>query len=503
MSELGIRSLTLENFKSFRERTVLDLGNLTVLSGLNSSGKSSIYQAFLLLIQTLKRSSNNLRGARVPSLNLNGEWVELGEFSDILSCKDEESIKCGIGLENGTEVELDFSNSTQFDDINRLISFVPLSYLYFKLAVSNTHSVLMEAKLSGNNWNVKSYRNLVFEDPRIPYLVMDYLQSKIDKKFRVADEILLDLVEFDKITKIDMRDGFVNALTIPMKQLPKCFKPEYRPFLDLEDLMALLADNGISTDELQITNGYGSDEKEILDSVVYRTHYIGPFRGFPKKYYYKGNNVNYDLLLSSLILESSKIPCRFDFKNDVVIFESASDALEYWLVEHLGLAKSIEIRPLLNGDILQAILKNENIEVPINHMGFGTGQIVPVIYQVLMSPQGFFIVDEPEIHLHPSMQSKLADFFLNMAMIGKQVILETHSEHLINRLIYLTLKYPAIREKIRMYWVAHNGTESHVERIETDSLGFIVNAPAGFMDETPKLISELNAMRFERIDGNE
>jgi predicted ATPase len=53
----------------------------------------------------------------------------------------------------------------------------------------------------------------------------------------------------------------------------------------------------------------------------------------------------------------------------------------------------------------------------------------------LLAPEGSsLLLEQPEWHLHPSVQTKLADFFLSLTMMGKQCIIETHSEHIVNRL---------------------------------------------------------------------
>jgi len=88
------------------------------------------------------------------------------------------------------------------------------------------------------------------------------------------------------------------------------------------------------------------------------------------------------------------------------------------------------------GDSYVIILKNTNgNETTIKHVGFGISQILPIIVEGLrMSNTGTLILEQPEIHLHPKLQSLLFDFLYSLTLSGKTIIIETHSDHLITRM---------------------------------------------------------------------
>ena len=73
--------------------------------------------------------------------------------------------------------------------------------------------------------------------------------------------------------------------------------------------------------------------------------------------------------------------------------------------------------------------------VNLADVGFGVSQVVPIVIASLLDHSETLILEQPEIHLHPKMQMKLADFILSMAISGKTFIIETHSEHIINRFV--------------------------------------------------------------------
>ncbi|WP_180828388.1 AAA family ATPase, partial [Vibrio parahaemolyticus] len=63
--------------------------------------------------------------------------------------------------------------------------------------------------------------------------------------------------------------------------------------------------------------------------------------------------------------------------------------------------------------------------------------VIPIVMQCLLSNKNdILIFEQPELHLHPKIQAKLCDLFIAMSLNGRQIIIETHSEYIINRLRY-------------------------------------------------------------------
>ena len=72
--------------------------------------------------------------------------------------------------------------------------------------------------------------------------------------------------------------------------------------------------------------------------------------------------------------------------------------------------------------------------VDLTSVGVGVSQILPVIVLCLLAQPGdLVILEQPELHLHPALQQQLGDFLLDCAKSGRQLLVETHSEHLVNR----------------------------------------------------------------------
>jgi len=84
-------------------------------------------------------------------------------------------------------------------------------------------------------------------------------------------------------------------------------------------------------------------------------------------------------------------------------------------------------------------------------VGFGIGQALPVLVEGLRTPPaGVFIVQEPEIHLHPDAQLAMADYLVELARSGRNVIVETHSEAVLLRIRGAAIKSGSSRTALRL-----------------------------------------------------
>jgi predicted ATPase len=104
------------------------------------------------------------------------------------------------------------------------------------------------------------------------------------------------------------------------------------------------------------------------------------------------------------------------------------------------------------------------------------------------------MIEEPESHLHPKLQSLLADFFADAyKTFGIHFIIETHSEYLIRKLQYLIAKKEIKKEDVAIYYFDQDPTkEDYIRKMEIDDNGFMKgDFGEGFFDEASRLISDL------------
>lgn len=125
-------------------------------------------------------------------------------------------------------------------------------------------------------------------------------------------------------------------------------------------------------------------------------------------------------------------------------------------------------------------------------VGFGIGQAFPVLVEGLRTPgEGLFIVQEPEIHLHPDSQLAMADFLVDLVHEGRQVVVETHSEHLLlrvrHKLLHRKKASDLSPDEVSIIYVEKTkaGT-SHTRQLKVDELGQMTDWPVGFMEEATK-----------------
>ena len=82
----------------------------------------------------------------------------------------------------------------------------------------------------------------------------------------------------------------------------------------------------------------------------------------------------------------------------------------------------------------------------ISDMGTGVGQVAPIVFECILRRNRLILIEQPEVHLHPKAQSELGDLFIDSLEEGNQLIVETHSSTMIER----------IRRRIREGEISHN-----------------------------------------------
>lgn len=132
------------------------------------------------------------------------------------------------------------------------------------------------------------------------------------------------------------------------------------------------------------------------------------------------------------------------------------------------------------------------------HVGFGLTYSLPILIALLTTKKGgTIIIENPESHLHPSAQAKMAELIAKTAASGVQVFIETHSDHIINGIMISsyehykakkTEKNPKIgisNEDVSIYYFSRNqkSNSSNVDKINLSETGRISKAPKGFFDQ--------------------
>lgn len=228
----------------------------------------------------------------------------------------------------------------------------------------------------------------------------------------------------------------------------------------------------------------------IFEALLKNTYYLGPLRQKPARFYswsgeepqdvgIEGENTVPALMISQIQPERKHV----------------QEKVAYWLKE-LGLIDRFELKPIAPGRREYEILVQINPEstpVPLTDVGFGVSQILPVLTLCYYVPEeSTLILEQPEIHLHPAVQSGLADVFIDVIKNRRlQIILESHSEHLLRRLQRRMAEEKLLPEETALYFTYMEQGESHLEPLEIDAYGNIHNWPKNFFGNE---LDEMGAM---------
>lgn len=142
----------------------------------------------------------------------------------------------------------------------------------------------------------------------------------------------------------------------------------------------------------------------------------------------------------------------------------------------------------------------EKIRPP--NMGFGVSYVLPIVVAALMTPPGgLLIVENPEAHLHPAGQSAIGEFLARMAAAGVQVIVETHSDHVVNGVCRAVAEGKASLspDEVVLYFFGGGGAEGdEVTRINLSATGELSAWPPGFFDQIEKDLGAIARTRRRR-----
>lgn len=441
MPNARLLSIELERFKSYEARTKVDLSPLTVVIGRNNSGKSSINQALLLLKQTLEHPRPDV------ALHLEGpvDALGLGELTFGWPTNGSAGPRIALRWRSEIEVSRQWSEARRPDVLNAIGSALLTSLQEFANAQdAGRPSIAVETTLTLEFRQIEGQVALwsagldtapVGEQQQIAFHFQRSKQDAWQVLFR-GDPASHAKVEFDHFLPfvgLDRRSvgprsrerAWHNAYLLVLKQ-------------PLDDLRALLVNLQFlgSTRELPAqlyrpsassldTIGVSGERAAHLIHARQRdvVHYLPPVVKTAD------DNVG----------ETRRVRARpfMDAVNDVLA--------------GLGIATQLSVQDFPNAGFRLLFGSSS-----LTHVGRGLTYLLPIVELGLFGdplrfsgdqgeedlaeyiarcPQPTHLIfEEPESHLHPKVQSRLAEWMVALAMANRQVIVETHSDHLVRRL---------------------------------------------------------------------
>jgi predicted ATPase len=124
---------------------------------------------------------------------------------------------------------------------------------------------------------------------------------------------------------------------------------------------------------------------------------------------------------------------------------------------------------------------------PIN-VGFGLTQVLPIVIAALSAAkEDILLIENPEVHLHPAGQALMGQFLAEVASAGVQVIVETHSDHVLNGIRRFVKSGQILPEQLAIHFFRPNSSDmAQVVSPQIDATGNIDTWPDGFFDQFDK-----------------
>lgn len=467
-----LSKISLENYKSFQTLNELEIKPLTILCGANSSGKSSIIKSILLHKQSYENSSASNK------LTLNGDYTNNGIFSDVAYNASSTFSISNTFILNSPFTELSRygkakkqSGITEFKELLKLFGKRKEDVLYFELCNCCTYKAQSPPKKS----NILDHQNM-----SIICHLKDSESLVSNYEIKHTNRTLGYSLKWSNLpdTKKEIKSGSLKQCII------------YFSGLQIKNIYSDSIPSGIMISEIipsiiTLSRTISEQYKHI--------HYIGPLRTTPQRQYIALDDIftvgtsgeNTALLLNNIREKNiSYIMPPLDsvaFSNKDSI-KSVSDkflnALNIWL-EYMNITQ-FEIRDI--EELVKLSFSGSNIA----DVGFGISQILPILVESLNSISNDIIVlEQPEIHLHPKMQMNFADFIISNIFIDRNTIIETHSDHIINRIVRRIMEENSdyLLKNVKIYFVNKTSTGSKIEEIKIDKMLGIVDCPEDFFSQ--------------------
>ncbi|KAA0180820.1 AAA family ATPase [Cupriavidus gilardii] len=513
-----MKTIKLRNFRSLKDTGDVSVDPITILLGQNSSGKSTFLRSLALLKQSI-----GVR-AREPFLWV-GELVDFGGLSETLSSfADDDVISFSYAFEAALYDALSRPNwrlaqpGSELQKIKvsvaergkkggsgcecfEYVIEIDQDSIAFVLTAEGE---FREFKVNGrdylhyvtNRYTVKVWRGPIpaftryspsdsFEETTEGQSFSSALSTFIDQRMhgRTGDErrralaIRLSRAPFSRLLQTARTP---SAADTKWNRAAERWTPETPDFKHLRDLV-------IGVRFIDIVNYVNEYTTAVLENVKYVT----PLRANAERYYRKQGLAVHELdpkgTNFALFLDNMSATERRNFSD--------------WSVNFFGVSIGVSE----GGGHLSLYLRPSDLaaqDVNIADTGFGFSQMFPILAQLWTAQRNgryragrqaipvLFAIEQPELHLHPRLQAQLADVFASSVQAARSIgidlrlIIETHSEYLVNRLGYLIAKdkFESSDASVLVFERDSFSQPTSIRRATYTEEGFLENWPYGFFE---------------------
>jgi predicted ATPase len=451
----------MQNFKGWRDTGTIRMAPITLFFGTNSSGKSSIGQFLMMLKQTAE--SPDRKAVFYPGGK--NSAVQLGSYQEMVFHRNPEN-----------KIAFDYSWS-----------------LSDSLKIKNP---VLDQSFSGDALSFHAEVGLHKKD--VHKLMLNRFEYDLLEKDKINLSISMKRRSEEKV------EYEVESTQYALKRKPG--KPWYREtpvrFYGFPDEVVAYHQNADFIQELNLKH------EKLFGSL----RYLGPLRTKAERLYswtgiepesvgYAGENAVAAILASRSRKISLGNRRRAKSLGEIIAIK----------LKEMGLIEDFRVNPISDQRQeyeVKTRTKGSKDWVDLPDVGFGISQVLPVLVECFYaSPGSIIIMEQPEIHLHPSAQSALADVLIDVIHSKEQgtdrniqLIIETHSEHFLRRLQRRIAEDRIPEENVSVYFANIAKSPATLEPLEIDGFGNIQNWPENFFgDEMDDITGQAKAAMNKRM----
>lgn len=440
-------TLAFNNFRRFPQFKEIEFSDITFLVGQNNSGKSTFVKAYMLIksflasgnIATLNFSYSGIEDLNIVTYNrAKCKSTNAPEENSIDFTFKEENLEYFIKV-TGNEKDVD-AQVINFN-IKDSMSGISLDFL------PNNLTIVFDIN-SGQNYEKLQNRAKKIEQE---------IKQLQDNRAKVKDQLSTDYINFNtEITKLksnlkEVKDQLkisnkiyslsyefkTNNFDLILINFIKEFKNEYAIHYKLSHSEKFTEEKLAYFEALQVFNDNIKQLESIHQEVTKSINF--------SKFNYLPASLNKQSTLFAIRDVNNPLAQVIHEFMQLKIYETKDEAdlfVKKWMQEdHLQIGEKLKIK-LLEGEAYSCLVRSNKIDVPLADKGMGSIQAMLLILRIatiIHKQQRFggeytLIIEEPELNLHPALQSKLCEMFYD-AYINYNIkfIIETHSEYIIRR----------------------------------------------------------------------
>ncbi len=540
-----LSALRVGNFKAFADTQRIPLKPITLIFGPNSAGKSSFIHSLALAHEAqFGREKRSLARLDVHHTDVGGSSIDLGGFRQYVhrgqaSKRVEWGAELDVAALEGRlgqllaavkKVSVTIAIGIELDDQDRLEPGAEPRVESVEIAGDGEELLRMSRRRTDAHGSLLRLDRLAADHAVFRQVLKAIVESATTSEemrpedFEGANEAIASLLP-DLHARVEQ--FFPSSV-----ELPKVTDAELAPV----NMLFPVSKGNRKEDIAQAVRFYlprtlNDLVKGVADTLaddLRRLQYLGPLRSFPPRHlafaehedanWYAGGGYAWDvvrrddqvreavngwlgssklktpykLVVRSLVavdqmgdiveakLDQFRLEAEEPEPRDMIVFrDSESDAQQ--IIQAIDSSDADRIRELVLVD------QRTNTVVTHRDVGIGISQVLPVLVMAFGSQGKLLAMEQPEIHLHPALQAELGDVFIEAALGDRKntFILETHSEHLILRLMRRIREGRLSPDDVGVIFVEPLARGSRFVELRIDEDGdFIDEWPGGFFEES-------------------